>query len=78
MAAQYEWAKEGDTLTEEYILKLTPEQQEICNQLNRRTEFLVLSTTYGMFDENGQLIKEPTPKPRQQQRADDEWDIVIE
>jgi hypothetical protein len=39
------------------------EQQEQCNQLNRRTEFLVLRTTYGLFDEKGQL-KAPV-KPRQ-------------
>ena len=26
------------------------EEQEICNQLNRRTEFIVLRTTYGLFD----------------------------
>ena len=25
------------------------EEQELCNQLNRRTEFRVLRTTYGMF-----------------------------
>mgnify|MGYP002626340023 CR=1 FL=1 len=29
------------------------EQQEICNQLNRRTEFIVLRTTYGLFDTSG-------------------------
>ena len=32
-------------------LDLSPEeQQEICNALNRRTEFRVLRTTYGLFD----------------------------
>lgn len=46
---------ENDTLTEAYILKLTPEQQEVCNALNRRTEFRVLRTTYGLFDKNGNL-----------------------
>ena len=49
---------EGDTLTEAYILKLTPEQQEICHALNRRTEFRVLRTTYGLFDEEGNLKPE--------------------
>lgn len=77
-AAQYEWAKDGDTLTEEYIKNLTEEQQEICNQLNRRTEFVVLSSTYGMFDENGQLREQPKPRPRQQSLDDDEWNFVIE
>lgn len=39
---------ENDTLTEEFILKLDEKEQEICNSLNRRTEFKVLRTTYGM------------------------------
>ena len=46
----YPWLKEGDVLTEEFITALNDEEkQEICNQLNRRTEFVVLRTTYGMF-----------------------------
>lgn len=53
------WLKEGDELTEKYIATLNDEQQEACNQLNRRTEFLVLRTTYGMFDENGNLKQLP-------------------
>lgn len=40
--------KEGDVLTEEFILSLPEEQQEICNGINRRTEFKVLRTTYGL------------------------------
>ena len=44
----YPWLKEGDVLTEEFIKTLDEEKQEICNQLNRRTEFKVLRTTYGM------------------------------
>ena len=36
-------------LDEEFILTLTPEQQEICNQINRRTEFRVLKTTYKLY-----------------------------
>ena len=31
------------------VLELTPEQQEICNAINRRTEFQVLRTTYGLY-----------------------------
>lgn len=54
----YPWLKEGDELTEDFILKLPKEQLEICNQLNRRTEFTVLRTTYGLFDKNGQLRQE--------------------
>ena len=55
LTEKYPWLKENDKLTQEYIEKLNPEQQEICNQLNRRTEFIVLRTTYGLFDENGKL-----------------------
>ena len=38
--------KRGDELTEEFILKLPKEQQDICNAINRRTEFRVLRTDY--------------------------------
>lgn len=50
LAAQLGFLKEGDTLTEEFILTLSEEQQEICNALNRRTEFKVLRTTYGLYE----------------------------
>ena len=36
-------------LTEEYITKLSPEDQEIANQINRRTEFQVLSITWNLY-----------------------------
>ena len=49
IARQYDFLKEGDVLTEEFVLKLTPEQQEIADQLNRRTEFKVLRTNYNLF-----------------------------
>ena len=55
LTEKYPWMKENDQLTQEYIEKLKPEQQEICNQLNRRTEFVVLRTTYGLFDKDGKL-----------------------
>jgi hypothetical protein len=29
--------------------------------LNRRTEFTVLRTTYGLFDKAGKLIRKPAP-----------------
>ena len=54
LTEKYPWLKEGDVLTEEFITALKDEeQQEICNQLNRRTEFIVLRTTYGLFDTSG-------------------------
>lgn len=43
LAEIYDFFNEGDILTEEYIEKLTPEQQEISDQLNRRTDFVVFS-----------------------------------
>lgn len=49
MAKEYEFLKEGDVLTEEFILTLTPEQQETADQINRRTEFKVLRTNYNLF-----------------------------
>jgi len=48
LAERYEYLNEGDVLTQEFIEQLKPEEQDICNQLNRRTEFRVLRTTYGM------------------------------
>ena len=50
VAEKYPFLKEKDVLTEEFIKTLEDEeQQEECNQLNRRTEFRVLRTTYGLF-----------------------------
>lgn len=45
----YPQFKEGDVLTEEYIYNLPPEDQEAADQVNRRTEFQVLSVDYQMF-----------------------------
>lgn len=51
IAEQNDFLHEGDTLTEAFILKLEDvDKREICNSLNRRTEFRVLRTTYGLFD----------------------------
>ena len=58
LTEKYPFLHENDTLTEEFILKLPEDQQEICNALNRRTEFKVLRTTYGLFDEMGNLLKD--------------------
>lgn len=45
---RYDFLKEGDILNEEFIEGLTPEQQEMADQVNRRTEFKVLSITYNL------------------------------
>ena len=63
-------------LTEEFIKKLDKEKQEIANQLNRRTEFTVLRTTYGMFDEKGNLKQQP--KPKKKESLDDDGMIIID
>ena len=62
LTEKYDWLKEGDQLTAEYIKKLSKDKQEICNQLNRRTEFRVIRTTYGLFDKNGKLKELPKTK----------------
>ena len=50
LTEKYPFLKENDVLTEELIKTLGEEEQETCNQLNRRTEFRVLRTTYGLFN----------------------------
>lgn len=59
MTEKYPFLHENDVLTEEFILMLKPEQQEVCNSLNRRTEFRVLRTTYGLVDSQGNLVARP-------------------
>lgn len=49
LAREYPQFKEGDVLTEEYISNLSEEDQEAADQINRRTEFQVLSIDYRMF-----------------------------
>ncbi len=48
LTEKYPFLKENDVLTEEFIKTLKDDEQELCNQLNRRTEFIVLRTTYGL------------------------------
>lgn len=51
MTEKYTFLKEGDLLTEEFINALEDEdQKETCHQLNRRTEFQVLRTTYKLYE----------------------------
>ena len=78
LTEKYPWLKENDVLTEDFIKKLDKDKQEICNQLNRRTEFIVLRTTYGMFDEKGNLKNSPKPKPQEEKsNYDNTYDIEI-
>ena len=76
LTEKYPWLKENDVLSEEFIKKLNEEQQEICNQLNRRTEFIVLRTTYGMFDEKKK--KKNPPKPKEVPAGDIEEEYIFD
>ena len=80
LTEKYSWLKEGDVLTPEFIQNLKDKsKQEICNQLNRRTEFTVLRTTYGMFDKDGKLKNVPKPKPQKEELSEDNgFNIIIE
>ena len=73
----YPWLKADDQLTEEFINALDDEEkQETCHQLNRRTEFIVLRTTYGMFDAEGKPKEQPAKADEKQPAkatSDDEF-----
>ncbi|MCM1522358.1 MAG: OmpA family protein [Muribaculaceae bacterium] len=49
IARRYPQFQEGQVLDEEYVLSLSEEDQEIADQINRRTEFQVLSMDYNMY-----------------------------
>jgi peptidoglycan-associated lipoprotein len=49
MAKQYEFLPEGQVLDVEFVEKLSPQEQDIADQINRRTEFKVLRTNYRLF-----------------------------
>ena len=71
LTEKYKWLKEGEVLTEDFIKALKDKKkEEICNQLNRRTEFSVLRTTYGLFDKNGKLRETPQPKKTENKQDD--------
>ena len=79
VADHYPWLNEGDVLTEEFISKLKPDEQETANALNRRTEFKVLRTTYNMFDENGNLKNIPKPrKPKVEEEPTSEDEFYFD
>lgn len=49
LATKYRFLRYKVPLDQNFISKLNSDQQEIANQINRRTEFKVLKTTYNMF-----------------------------
>lgn len=78
VAENYPWLKEGDVLTEEFIKKLKPAEQETANALNRRTEFSVLRTTYNVFDKDGNIKNLPKPKKKVIEEESDEFFFEME
>lgn len=49
VAREFPQFKEGDVLDEKFILALPEQDQEAADQINRRTEFQVLSVDYQMY-----------------------------
>ena len=73
IAEQYEFLHEGDTLTEAFIRALPNDSmQEACNALNRRTEFRVLRTTYGLFDQLKSKTQSKDEKKETEEQGDSE------
>lgn len=46
---QYPYLPKDQVLDETFITTLSADKQEVCNSLNRRTEFRVLKTTYNLY-----------------------------
>ena len=46
---QYPFIPVDQALDEAFILSLPADKQEVCNQINRRTEFKVIKTTYKLY-----------------------------
>ena len=46
---QYPYLPKDQVLDEAFITTLPSDKQELCNSLNRRTEFRVLKTTYNLY-----------------------------
>lgn len=46
---QYPYLPKDQALDEVFITTLSADKQEVCNSLNRRTEFRVLKTTYNLY-----------------------------
>lgn len=44
----YDFLPLGQVLDEDFVLSLDPDQRQVADQINRRTEFQVLSTTWGL------------------------------
>jgi peptidoglycan-associated lipoprotein len=49
IALKYVFLQEGQVLDETFVETLSPDEQVIADQINRRTEFRVLSSNYGLY-----------------------------
>ncbi len=49
IAEKYDFLNQGDVLTEDFINNLNDEQKEVCDQINRRTEFKVIDHNFGLY-----------------------------
>ena len=49
LAREFPQFEEGQLLDEPFVESLSEEEQEIADQINRRTEFQVLSVDYQMY-----------------------------
>lgn len=48
IAARYDFLKEGDILADTFIETLSPAQQQIADQINRRTTFEIVDNQFGL------------------------------
>lgn len=49
VARQFPQFKEGQALTEEFVMTLSEEDRQAADQVNRRTEFSILSVDYNLY-----------------------------
>lgn len=86
LAEEYTFLHEKDELTKDFILAhdstgralLDTAQQNICHALNRRTEFRVLRTTFGLFDAEGNLIIDALKAIRKKEDDSKNEDLIEE
>lgn len=69
---QYPQFEVGDTLTEAYIAKLEKPDKQAADQVNRRTEFMVLTTNFEPFADDLKRMKEEEALRKAAQGDDDE------
>ena len=69
-ATEYTFLKVGDILSESFIKKLSSkDEKEICHQINRRTQFKILSSNFETKKE--QILIQQEPKEDLDENSDD-------